>query len=225
MTINDLFLPLDVYERHKKVANYINDNQTVLDVGGGLKSLSKFTKAKITVSNVDSGDIIADARNLPVKNGSYDVVTSIDVLEHIKKSDRQKFIDELFRVSKKRTIISAPFGSKEHIASEKELYIMLQKQKREVKYLTEHITIGLPTEAEVQTYLKGKRFKILYSGDFRLMAFLLKIHNSEFKNPKLNKLFYYFKLLINLMLNLVYCPFSFGKKHKFTNRFYLIIDK
>lgn len=225
MRINDLLLPFDVYERHKRVANYIDKKNKVLDVGGGLQSLSRFSLAKITVSNIDAGDIIADGKSLPVADQSFDVVTSIDVLEHIAKKDRQKFIDELLRVAKKKIILSAPFGSMEHIENEKKLLEDFKKKKKEVPYLSEHVKLGLPTTDEISSYLKGKRFKILYSGDFRLMTFIFKIHNNELKNPRLNKLFYWFKLFINLILNLVYYPFCFGIKHKFTNRFYLIIDK
>ncbi len=78
------FLPFDIYERHKTVAGFIPPGpQLVLDVGGGAATLSRFIPARVIVSDLASGDVCADARRLPFTDNSFEVVTSIDVLEHI----------------------------------------------------------------------------------------------------------------------------------------------
>ncbi len=45
-------------------------------------------------------------------------------------------------------------------------------------------------------------------------------------NPKLDKIFYLLKRLLNLILNLFYFPFSGSENQEdFTNRIYLFIEK
>ena len=54
-----LFLPYDVYERHRKVGSFIKENESVIDVGGELNHLSQFCSAKkIIVANFASRDVI-----------------------------------------------------------------------------------------------------------------------------------------------------------------------
>ena len=53
--------------------------------------------------------ILGDAKNLPFKDKTYDVVMLLDVLEHIpKKEDVIKSLKEAYRVASKGVIISVP---------------------------------------------------------------------------------------------------------------------
>ncbi len=90
--VKTILLPFDVFERHQTVAKKIKPGETVLDVGGGVEALSQFVKNKVTVSNLKGGDILADGRELPLKDNSFDVATSIDVIEHVPQKDRKRFI-------------------------------------------------------------------------------------------------------------------------------------
>jgi hypothetical protein len=221
-----LLLPFDVFERHKVVAGKIKPNETVLDVGGGIDALNIFIDNQVVVSNLQSGDLLADGRNLPLADKAFDVVTSVDVLEHLFKKDRKKFIDELLRVARKKVIISTPLGSSGHrIAEEKLLKLFKEKMIKSV-FLEEHLERGLPTFNELKSYFLSFPCKFFYSGDYRLSYFLSKLDLKSFKNPKLNKLFYFFKRGLNTILNLFYFPFSGSQKKKeFTNRIYLFIEK
>lgn len=49
-----------------------------------------------------------DARNLPFKNNSFDLVYCLGLLEHFGESDRQKIIKEMLRVSKRYILIDVP---------------------------------------------------------------------------------------------------------------------
>jgi len=219
-------LPFDVFERHKTVAKAIRPGETVLDVGGGVDALSKFIRNRITVTNLKSGDILADARDLPMKSNSFGVVTSIDVIEHLPKQDRKKFIKELLRVGRKKVIISAPLGTKQHLEAEKKILAFLEKKGINSEYLKEHLQKNLPSEKELKNYTDKHSVKIIYSGDFRLNNFLSKMDTLSFKNPYFDKFFYFFKRLINIFLNLFYFPFCQSKEPKFfTNRIYLFIKK
>lgn len=219
-----IFFPFDVYERHRVVADKIFPGEMVLDVGGGVNALSKFVKNEVVVSNLNSGDVLADGRNLPFNNKCFDVVTSIDVIEHVPKKDRKKFINELLRVAKKKVIISAPLGNKQHIEAEKELLRLLVQRSLNSSYLEEHIKNGLPTNEELREYVRKFQHEISYSGDYRLNIFLTKIDTLRLPSPKLDRLFYLSKRLLNVILNLFYFPFMISHKMNFfSNRIYIII--
>ncbi len=221
------FLPPDVFERHQFIGSLIPPASEVLDVGGSLSRLKDFSPAgKVTTVDIKGpADIIYDGKKIPVGNKSYDVVTSIDVLEHVPKDDREAFIKELRRVAKVKGIISAPLGTREHSDAEKTLLAFYAHRGVKMPFLKEHIEIGLPTPAEITVLTKGLKYEIRYSGDIRLTAFFLKVHNFEAKSKILNLLIFFGKLLFNLFINTFLCPFLVGKNYStLTNRFYLLIE-
>jgi len=89
----------------------------ILEVGAGGDGITKFLKYsgvlekfevvltdinKAKLKSVKLGyPIIADGCNLPFRDDSFDVVLSVDVLEHIPKREREEFLRELKRVHTK----------------------------------------------------------------------------------------------------------------------------
>ena len=53
---------------------------------------------------------LGDINQIPLEDGSYDCVTSLQVLEHIPHSTYQTALSELARVSKKYILISVPYN-------------------------------------------------------------------------------------------------------------------
>jgi len=230
MKIKNLFLPFDVFSRHKTAASFVSEKDgRVLDVGGGVNGLNRFIKNQIVVANLNAGDVIADGRNLPFDNNQFDVVTSIDVLEHIPKEDRQKFIDELLRVARKKVILSAPLGSDAHSRAEKRMFAYMKKKNQDSDYLKEHIKNGLPTKKELSKYFpksKANKISFFFLGDFRLNNFLFKMQIKQFRNSLVNRVFFYWQKLANFFLNIFYFPFIKSKKiNKWTNRVFVIYEK
>ena len=224
--MKNLLIPFDVFERHKVIARFIRPGETILDVGGGVDALNCFIKNKIVIANLKSGDILVKGPKLPLKDDSFEVVTSIDVLEHINQKDRQLFINELLRVAKKKVIFSTPYGSDGHIESEVKLLKLFEENKKESFFLKEHVQKGLPQLKEIKDYLKNLHSQIFFAGDYRLNFFLTKLDLKSLKEPKLDKLFYWFKRFLNIVLNIFYFPFSVsGKEKKYTNRVYLLVEK
>lgn len=88
----------------------------VLDVGGSGSIISQFIDVDLTIIDILPNSAKLDnyvegsALLMPFADNSFDVVISCDVLEHIKKEDREKFIKESSRVSKDFLIIAAPYN-------------------------------------------------------------------------------------------------------------------
>ncbi len=222
-----VFLPYDVYERHKKVSEFIEKSDSVLDVGGELNHLSQFIKPKnIIVANLDTGDVLIKKTNLPFKQCSFDVVCAIDVLEHIPKKNREKFINDLLRVAQKKVILSFPIGTIEHTNYERKMQTFLVKKGINVTYLKEHIKYGLPQREEIEKITKNFKTIIYYSGIIKINEYLFKLYIFDPTVKVIRKLIYYFKLLFNLISN-PFFYFILSKKpySKSINRAYLIIFK
>ncbi len=225
--MNKAFLPYDVYERHKKVAGIISSNDTLLDVGGELNHLSQFAKkAKITVANLSTGDVIIKKNKLPFKEKSFKNVCSIDVLEHIPKSKRQKFIIDLVKISQSKIVLSFPIGTQKHVIHEQKMQKYLKSKKLDVTYLDEHIKNGLPTKEEIENLTKNYKVEITYSGNIRASQYLFKLFLFDPKIKIIRKLVYFLKLVFNAASNpIIYRLISNRKYSENVNRAYLIIYK
>lgn len=88
----------------------------VLEIGAGGNYLKSEFKSLYNVwisldydLRLDSIDLRGDGQQLPLKNGIFDTIISIDVLEHV--PNPEKFVSEMFRVIKPGgiVILSTPF--------------------------------------------------------------------------------------------------------------------
>ncbi|GEM_PF-1918051 len=227
---NKHFLFYDTYERHKKIGSFIKNGETVLDVGGAANHLSQFSKpSKIITANLrgmENSDVIIPGDKLPFKNNSFDVVCSIDVLEHLPKKDRAGFIKELSRVAKKRIILSFPIGTPQHEVYEHQTQEWLESKKKDVTYLKEHIKFGLPTKDEILKITKGQKTAIIYSGNTNVNKFLFRLFMFDPDIKLLRKVIYCFKLAFNLASNtMLYMILSNKKFINSANRAYAVIEK
>lgn len=158
-------LPFDQFQRYKVVQEIVdfarNDKSLkILDVGGYPGLVSDFLPQDETlILDVVSCDkpnyVQGDGTSLPFEDASFDVVTSLDVYEHIPLEKRDAFIDELCRVSRDLIILSAPFKNRDVELAEQLLYDYVVRVFGEFPTLKEHIDHGLP---ELDALLN--RFKI-----------------------------------------------------------------
>ncbi|MEM5881860.1 MAG: class I SAM-dependent methyltransferase [Candidatus Aenigmatarchaeota archaeon] len=88
-----------------QLSGFKNDNFLVgVDFS---KNMIKNAKEYIKRKKLNVCLIIADARNLPFKNDSFDFVFSIATIHHIKKrAERIKALNEMIRISKNICLIS-----------------------------------------------------------------------------------------------------------------------
>lgn len=91
--------------------------EKVLEVGIGNKTVSNYLKQwgfMVTTCDYDESlqpDIVADIRELPMGENSFDVVLACEVLEHLPWEDVSTALSELRRVTRKYVIVSVPYSS------------------------------------------------------------------------------------------------------------------
>jgi ubiquinone/menaquinone biosynthesis C-methylase UbiE len=120
-------VPVQIEAYFLALNRYVEEGDDVLDVGFGLGyGLNILAIKAKTVSGVDvdkqvydycQGTVVGrnprlaqlsvyDGMHLPFDDNSYDVITCVDVLEHV--LDYDGFLDELLRVTRKGILISTP---------------------------------------------------------------------------------------------------------------------
>src|SRR5215217_3452574 len=108
----------------------------LLDVGSGSTGLAPWVREQFTVTAADtrfddygaaSGPsgaaahtVVADVRDLPFEDKSFDAVVALDLLEHVPPDDRAKALAELVRVTRTRLIVACPTGA-EALAGDRRL--------------------------------------------------------------------------------------------------------
>jgi hypothetical protein len=205
-----LSLPFDQYSRQAQVLQLTDvlrgekSQFTILDVGGYKGATSEIqSKDKVTVLDVydveDKNYIKGDGLNLEFKDNSFDFVMCFDVFEHISANDREKFISELWRVSRVGVIVSAPVKNDESEFSEDFLNSFYKDMHGEQHpWLMEHIDYGLPEIGLADKYLTklGAHTTVLHSNksilwmQMQALIFLAsKYPDLVDKSQKLNTLY------------------------------------
>lgn len=129
----------------------------ILEVGSGSLGITPYLKRSIDAIDVDfSGPqtpllnkISGTADSLPFRKNSYDVLICSDTLEHLKKNQREKAIEEMMRVAKKLVIIVVPIGN---LSQEQDKKLDTYYQKifsKKNGFLSQHVQNGLPSTNEI----------------------------------------------------------------------------
>ena len=217
----------DAYERHYLAARLARpfSPKTVLDVGGVRGALARFLKADITAVNVDgSGDVEYAGTLLPFPDKSFDLLTTIDVLEHIAPSDRAGFLAELTRVARSALIVAAPFGTPLHEEIEREAErLYADTSGTMIRFLREHLSNGLPTLPEINDIFSTYSPSLGFAGDCRLT--FARARRSKYLSTRIGKWGLPSKLLMTCLAG------NWFRRHvledrpqDWTNRFYAVCD-
>src|SRR5947209_6118432 len=92
-----LFWHRDKWHRLVLAAECAHAAHSVLDVGGRGNELARLLpQARVISANVEPpADVLVSGDQLPFPDGSFDMVTSCDVLEHIPPNRRQLHVAEV----------------------------------------------------------------------------------------------------------------------------------
>jgi hypothetical protein len=188
-----LSLPFDHYQRYaltqklvRQLSPDVPSHQPllVLDVGGSSSSLKhflpddhvvladvqgppEFTHRKAVPFRYDEY-VFGAGQQLPFRDGSFDLVTAHDTLEHVPTQFREAFLQDVLRVSRRYVILSGPTFDEEVAASERRLAEYMQRGLGGVNAsLREHIDLGLPDEEFIHAVLTadGASTVVLSSGN------------------------------------------------------------
>ncbi len=141
----------DRYQRFQAVADLIQElklgpGMRILDVGSFDDEFSRFLpKHKIRPWN---DKILSTTAPLPFRDGFFDIVTALDVLEHVPALERSYFIQEISRVSRAALIMSFPVKE----AEETEQFVLNMTGNM---WLAEHREHGLPDPHYVEEILSS----------------------------------------------------------------------
>jgi len=198
---NLLELPFDMYQRYKDIQIIVkklfgNKKVRILDVGGENNLIRKFLPDVetyyINFRNESAPNFVrGDGVQLPFKDSVFDIVVTVDTLEHIKPKDREQFINELIRASKDYVIITAPFDNGLAPLVDRFLNeISIQFLKVEHPCIKEHIANGLPKIEEVTNILDKRKIEYISfsSGNIYNWLYMMTLKHYLFSIPNTEEL-------------------------------------
>jgi glycosyltransferase involved in cell wall biosynthesis len=188
-------IPFDQFQRYKKTVELIdsfrkeNECFSILEVGANEhKNLEQFLENdQITYLDIIIPDHLrndpaykeGDATNMHFSDGQYDLVIALDVFEHIPPELRERFIDELARVSKYSFIIAAPFNT-EGVSETEERANQFFKTLYGMDYiwLKEHVDNGLPEWGETLEYFQANKLDCIHfsHGSLDIWEKMINLH-------------------------------------------------
>lgn len=153
--------PFDQYQRYmitSAVAHAMTGTPRVLDVGGhhtdfwgrARRPIAEFLPTLRTVTldvgpNPNAGYVRGRGDALPVRDGSFDLVCAVDVLEHVPAEARPTLVREMTRASRRAVLLAAPFDHPEVERAEKFVTDFIQRTcGYDQGQLREHRERGLP---------------------------------------------------------------------------------
>jgi len=147
--------------RYEPVLRLVREagGETVLEVGAGTEGLQRLLDGEMRVTAVDVAfgeagarewQVVADSRELPFRDRSFDVVVTLDMLEHVAAEDRPRVLEELARTARKRVIVGCPTGVAA-LEADRRLARMLDRRGESYagSWLEEHLEHGFPERHEI----------------------------------------------------------------------------
>ncbi len=153
----------------------------VLEVGSGSKGVTRFFKHHVTGIDVEFQKhknkylkeiLIPPNKKYTFKNNEFDVVVSVDTIEHIPRKYRKKTLKEMLRVSKRFIMLTCPFA-----ITEWDLKILANWNKNTPTYKNtrEHVDCGIPHPNEIENIILLKKYKMkMVYGEHPALSYYIK---------------------------------------------------
>ncbi len=159
---------LNWFTRYAFVVDFIREKRLpararVLEVGSGSFGLGAFIGKRVV--GVDSYfeqerhalliRVRGHAGQLPFRDGSFELVVSLDLIEHVPSECRAEVIADMFRLSSSLLIIGCPIG-KTAESCDRAFAAWLRRAGKQVPWwVSEHFERGVPTELEMLSAIKS----------------------------------------------------------------------
>lgn len=183
----------DVGVRYYPIAKYIrrldpSKRWNILDVGSGLFGIASYLPGwkvvgidrKIPAGVARSTPLLeGSATDLPFSDHSWDVVTCVDVLEHLSSMKRGPIVAELLRVARKLVVVAFPFGERAQDADRRMSDAYAAIGRCPPQWVSEHLEHLYPEISEVETQLENLRedtFHMEYWHIFNEHLILQSVH-------------------------------------------------
>jgi len=144
----------------------------LLEVGSGAEGIARFAAPdwEITACDRDFSDygsvdasaattgkltrVEGDVTALPFGDGEFDVVLTLDLLEHVPPELRPKALSELARVASRRVVVACPCGEGALEADRRLARFYRMQGRKPPVWLAEHLENGFPEVAEIASSLE-----------------------------------------------------------------------
>jgi len=156
----------------------------VLEVGSGSKGVTRFFKHPVVGIDVEFQKyknkwlkeiVLSATKKFPFKDQEFDVVISVDTIEHIPKKERVKALKEIKRVSKKYIILEYPT-----VFTKWDDRVIKKWPKKSEAYLNikEHLDAGIPDGSEISQVFKGCNVSMQYGTSSGLSYFIRTLEHN-----------------------------------------------
>jgi SAM-dependent methyltransferase len=199
-------LPFDMYQRYDQCRAAVTALATpvgsVLDLGGVLggngghlatardffPAARRCVSADVRPSDQPEHHVLAGPA-LPFPDGSFDLVVSQDVLEHVPVAERRRMLDEIARVARRFVLLGAPFATAGVAAADALLFGLIEaRHGYRHQFLAEHLEHGHPDLAGTVAYweARGAIVAVLPNGHLPYWL-LMQVANLRLAEPALGE--------------------------------------
>ncbi len=156
--------PTDIFIRYLPILHIADairqkDEQLeILDVGGANGIAAELLeKDSVIIADLAAFEhenmVIADAARLPFVDDTFDIAISIDTLEHIHPTSREKVMEEVLRVCIRGALLVFPYNHTQIVKAERKILEFQDHLGIDARFLHEHEEYGLVKISQVEGYL------------------------------------------------------------------------
>ncbi|HEU0131435.1 MAG TPA: glycosyltransferase [Mycobacteriales bacterium] len=176
------------------------DPKRVLEVGSGTGGLAEYARPPLLVgtdldfaatSDRDGSGLVpvrASAVALPFADGAFDLVVSMDMLEHVPRPDRARVVAELLRVARPGAVVvcGVPAGRAAERADRWLDALHTARRGEPHPWVREHLDLGLPGRGElVRAFRDVGARKVVVRGNVNVAVWRLMHRVLESDDPGL----------------------------------------
>ena len=187
--LNTSAIEFDRFMRINTVAEYVNKlnlkkDTIILDVGGFDGAFALFVP-ELKVWVIDPQTTGGSGLNMPFPDKHFEVVVSIDALEHLPRKDRPKLLQELVRVTRSKLFVNFPEARS--MSAQKVVLSIFNN-----KFIQEHVDYQLPTQEETISFLKKicpniKIDALSYVNIYSWLAWFVLFHTDKERGLQVSK--------------------------------------